>query len=140
MKKYAKIIATFGFLIGCGVAANAEMQDDMIVNLRFEFVVSGVALPAGIYTVSHSLGNDSGILKLTNRAEGTSVFILPNVNVSGSFDNPHVSFQRIGEARFLSEIRTASEAYQIPISHRSIMQATAKSHDSVSASVGSGSE
>jgi hypothetical protein len=140
MKKYARILVTFAFLIGCGVAANAEMQDNVIVNLPFEFVVSGATLPAGIYTVSHSLGDDSGILKLTNRALGTSVFILPKVNVSVSFDNPHVSFQRVGEARFLSEIRTASEAYQIPVSHRSIMEAAAKSHDSVSASAGPGSE
>jgi hypothetical protein len=141
MKKYARILATIVFLIGCGVAANAEMQNDVIVNLPFTFVVSGTTLPAGTYTVSHSTGNVSGLLKLTNRNKGGGVFVLPMVSESVSFDNPHMSFQRVGEERFLSEIRTASVTYYIPVPHSKIMEATAKSRESASATAGgSGSE
>jgi hypothetical protein len=141
MKKYARILATFTFVIGCGVAANAEMQNDVIVNLPFDFVVSGTTLPAGAYTVSHSTGNGSGLLKLTNRDKGTGVFVLPNVSESASFDNPHMSFERVGDERFLSEIRTASVTYYIPLSHSRIMEAAAKSHESASATAGgSGNE
>jgi len=141
MKKYARILATIVFIIGCGLAANAEMKNDVIVNLPFNFVVSGTTLPAGTYTVSHSTGNGSGLLKLTNRDKGSGVFVLPMVSESASFDNPHMSFQRVGEERFLSEIRTASVTYYIPASHSKIMEATAKSHESASATAGgSGSE
>jgi len=141
MKRYARILATLTFLIGCGVAANAEMQNDVIVNLPFDFVVNGTTLPAGTYTVSHSTGDGSGLLKLTNRDKGTGVFVLPKVSESASFDNPHVRFRRVGEERFLSEIRTASATYNIPVSHSRAMEAAAKSHESVSAAAGgSGNE
>lgn len=141
MKRYARILATLTFLIGCGVAANAEMQNDVIVNLPFDFVVNGTTLQAGTYTVSHSTGDGSGLLKLTNRDKGTGVFVLPKVSESASFDNPHVRFRRVGEERFLSEIRTASATYNIPVSHSRAMEAAAKSHESVSAAAGgSGNE
>jgi hypothetical protein len=141
MKQYARILATLTFLIGCGVAANAEMQNDVIVNLPFDFVVNGTTLQAGTYTVSHSTGDGSGLLKLTNRDKGTGVFVLPKVSESASFDNPHVRFQRVGEERFLSEIRTASVTYYIPVSHSRAMEAAAKSHEGVSAAAGgSGNE
>src|SRR6202035_4364472 len=132
MKQYARILATLTFLIGCGVAANAEMQNDVIVSLPFDFVVSGTTLPAGTYTVSHSTGNGSGLLKLTNRDKGTGVFVLPKMSENASFDNPHMSFQRVGEERFLSEIRTASETYYIPVSHSRITEAASKSRPSAS--------
>jgi hypothetical protein len=141
MKQYVRILATLIFLIGCGVAANAEMQNDVIVDLPFGFVVSGTTLPAGTYTVSHWTGNGSGLLRLTNRDKGTGVFVLPKVSESASFDNPHMSFQRIGEERLLSEIRTASETYYLPISHSRITEAVAKSRESASAAAGgSGNE
>jgi hypothetical protein len=141
MKKYARIVATFTFLIGCGVAANAEMQNDVIVNLPFDFVVGGTTLPAGTYTVSHSTENGSGLLKLTNRDKGTGMFVLPKVSESVPFDNPHMNFRRVGEDRFLSEIRTVSETYYIPVSHSSIIEAAAKSHASAAPAAGaSGNE
>ena len=141
MKQYARLLATLTFLIGCGVAANAEMQNDVIVNLPFDFVVNGTTLPAGTYTVSHSTGDGSGLLKLTNRDKGTGVFVLPKVSESAHFANPHMSFQRVGEERFLSEIRTASETYYISVSRSRIMEAAAKSRESVSAVAGgSGNE
>jgi hypothetical protein len=140
MKKYARSLAILTFLIGCGVAANAEIQNDVIVNLPFDFVVSGTTLPAGTYTVSHSTGNGSGLLKLTNRNKGTGVFVLPNASESVPFDNPHMSFQRVGEERFLSEIRTRSVTYHISVSHSRMMEATAKSQESVTAAGGAGNE
>ena len=141
MKQYARILTTLTFLIGCGVAANAEMQNDVIVSLPFDFVVSRTTLPAGSYTVSHSTGSDSGLLKLTNRHNGTAVFVLPKVSESASFDNPHMSFQQVGEVRFLSEIRTPSGTYYIPVSHSRIKETVAKSREGGSvAAGGSGNE
>lgn len=140
MKKYTRILVTLTFLIGCGVAANAQLRNDTIVNLPFDFDVNGTTLPAGTFTVSHSTANGSGLLKLTNRDRGTSVFVLPKVSESVSFDNPYLSFRRGGEERFLSEIRTASETYHISVSHSRIMEAAAKSQESVSARGGAGNE
>jgi hypothetical protein len=89
----------------------------------------------------HSTGYGSGLLKLTNRDKGTGVFVLPRVSESASFDNPHVSFHRVGEERFLSEIRMASETYYLPVSHSRITEAASKSRESPSvATDGSGNE
>ena len=141
MKQYARILTTLTFLIGCGVAANAEMQNDVIVKLPFDFVVSGKTLPAGTYTVSHSTRNGSGLMKLTNHDKGTGLFVLPKVSEKSSFDNPHMSFKKVGEERFLSEIQTASETYYVPVSHSRITEAAAKSRASLSmAAGGSGNE
>ena len=141
MKQYARLLATLTVLIGCGVAANAEMKNDVVVNLPFDFAAGGAKLPAGTYTVSHSTESGSGLLKLTNRDKGTGVFVLPKVSESASFDNPHLSFQRVGEGRFLSEIRTASETYYIAVSHSRIAEAAAKRRESASmAAGGSGNE
>ena len=140
MKKYAKILATIAFLAGCGIAANAEMRDDIIVKLPFQFVVGGKTLPAGTYKVSHLTNGNSGPLILTSRDNGTSVFVLPYVSESTSADNPQVSFQRVGEEHFLSAIQTTWETYYIPVSHSGLMEAAAKLHNSGMSSGGSGSE
>ena len=111
------------------------------VNLPFDFIVSGTTLPAGTYSVSHSTRIGSGLLGLTNRANGTGVCVLPKLSESASFDNPHMSVRRVGEERFLSEIRTALETYYPSVSHSRIMEVAAKSRESVSASAGgSGNE
>jgi uncharacterized protein YceK len=77
MKKHAKILATIAFLAGCGTAANAEMRDDIIVKLPFQFVMDGKTLPAGTYKASHLTNGNSGPLILTSRDNDTSVFVLP---------------------------------------------------------------
>jgi hypothetical protein len=140
MKKHARILATITFLAGCGIAANAELRDDIIVKLPFQFVVDGTTLPAGIYTVSHLTNDNSGPLMLRSRDNGSSVFVLPGASESASADKPHVSFQRIGEEHLLSTIQTTLETYYIPVSHSSLMEAAAKLRNSGTSSGGSGSE
>jgi hypothetical protein len=140
MKKYAKILATFVFLAGYGITANAEIRDEILVRLPFQFVVGGKTLPAGTYRVTALSSDNSGPLTLTSRENGTSVFVLPYMSDYVSADKPHVDFQQIGEERFLTTIQTTEETFFIPVSHSIIMEATAKLHNSVSASGSSGNE
>ena len=51
MKKYTRILVATTFLLGLGVAANAEIQPVIAVTMPFEFVAGKTTLPAGKYIV-----------------------------------------------------------------------------------------
>jgi hypothetical protein len=138
MKNYARILIAVIVILGLSGAAKAATQDDIIVKLPFEFVAGGKTLPAGTYTVRHLTDDVSGPLILTNRDNGSSVFVLPYVSDHASVDKPQVSFQQVGEERFLSTIQTTFDIYQIPVSHSAVMEAAAKTRNSGMSSEGSG--
>jgi hypothetical protein len=134
MKNYTRIIVAVTLLFGLSVAAKAESETGIVVTLPFQFVVKGKILPAGTYTAKQ-LSNDRFVLRLSNRANGTSVFVLPNEVENASAFMPRVSFQRVREHYFLSAIQTADDVYNFPISRSALMEAAAKSPDTASYSV-----
>jgi hypothetical protein len=134
MKNYTRIIVAVTLLFGLSVAAKAESETGIVVTLPFQFVVKGKILPAGTYTAKQ-LSNDRFVLRLSNRANGASVFVLPNEVENASAFMPRVSFRRVGEHYFLSAIQTADDVYNFPISRSALMEAAAKSPDTASYSV-----
>jgi hypothetical protein len=68
MKKYARFLVAVALLLGLRVAANAEIQPQVVVTLPFEFVVSGKTLPADTYTVKRFLQQPFDALMLTSDA------------------------------------------------------------------------
>jgi hypothetical protein len=140
MKNYAGILVAVVFSLGLSGAARAATQDDVVVKLPFEFVAGGKTLPAGTYVVRHLSDESSGPLILTNRDNGSSVFVLPHVSDHASDDKPQVSFKQVGDQYFLSTIQTTFDIYQIPISHSAIVVAEAKVRNSGMSSGGSGTE
>jgi hypothetical protein len=141
MKKYSKILAAVILLAGCGIAANAEMRDDIIVKLPFQFVAGERTLPAGTYKVIRLSDDTSNSpLLLTSYDNGTSVFVLPTASEGAPEDKPHLSFRQVGGEHFLSTIQTTLETYNIPVSNSSLMEAAAKVRNSGTSSGGSGSE
>jgi len=138
MKKYARILVATTFLLGLSVAAKAESRAEIVVTLPFEFVVSGKTLPAGTYTASRLSDARFDGLMLTSRANGTSVFVLPNEVESASAHKPSVSFRRVGAQHFLSAIQTADEVYNIPVSRSVTLEAAAKPRGPVSVSGSAG--
>ena len=139
MMKHTKILIAFTLLLGLGGIAKAESGDRIVVNLPFEFVVRGKILPAGTYTASQLSQDRLGALRLTSRANGTSVFVLPYEVESTSAFMPSVSFKQVGGQHFLSAIQTADDIYNIPVSRSVILEAAAKPSDTVSVSGSGGS-
>lgn len=123
-KKFASIVLTLTGVLGLGVSARATTQAEIVVTLPFEFVVSGKMLPAGTYKVRQIFDDKLEGLLLSN--DHTSVFVYPITVGSASSDKPQVSFDRVGEQRFLSGIRTASDDYSIPVPRAAIMEAAAR--------------
>ena len=138
MKKYARIFAAVILLSGLGVAANAESRTEVVVTLPFAFVASGKTFPAGTYTAGRLTDGRFTGLRLTNRANGTSVFVLPNEVENTSTYKPQVSFQKVGEQHFLSAIQTADEVYNISVPRSVILEAATKSPETVSVSGSAG--
>ena len=138
MKSYTRTLAAVILLSGLGMAAKAESRTEVVVTLPFEFVASGKTFPAGTYTAGRL--TDAGLsgLRLTNRANGTSVFVLPDEVESSSANKPKVIFKQVGNQHFLSAIQTADEVYNIPVPRSVILEAAAKSRDTVSVSGSAG--
>jgi|SRR5580704_591663 hypothetical protein len=138
-KHYASILVTFVCFFGLAFGAKAEGRDQVVVTLSHAFVVNGKTLPAGTYTVSRLGDNELGGLVLTNRENRSSVVVLPSEVESARANMPQISFEQVGEERFLSKIQTSHDIYTIPVSRAVIMEATAISHDHGSSSGSSGS-
>ena len=140
MKKYARILVAVTFLLGFGVAANAESRSEVVVKLPFEFVASGITFPAGTYTVKRFSQQPFDTLMLTSDDRGTSVFIHPAEMEDASDDKPRVSFHRVGEQNFLSAIETADYIYNFTVSRSPLLEAAAKQRDTTAASGSAGSK
>jgi hypothetical protein len=139
MKKYARILVVVTFLFGLGVAANAEIQAEIVAELPFEFVVRGKTLPAGTYTVKRLSDKAFDVLMITSCDNGTSVFVIPTEMEDAVSYKPKVSFHMVGEQHFLSTIQTADYVYTFPVSRSVVLAAAVKPHDIVPVSGSGGS-
>ena len=132
MKKYTRILAATMFLLGLGVAANAETQPVIDVNMPFAFVAGKTTLPAGAYIVKRTSDQPFDVLLITSRDNGTSVLLSPIEMEDASTFKPNVSLRMVGEQHFLSAIQTADEVYNIAVPRSAILEAAAKSPETVS--------
>jgi hypothetical protein len=139
MKKYVSILlALVGVLVLAG-AAQANIRHDIVVTLPFEYVAGGKTLPAGTYTIN-PVSNDAhdGVI-LTSRENLTSVIVHPIETQISTVEKPSVSFQLVGEQRFLTRIETNETVYDFPVSRTAIMLAAKQPHSSSAVSDNSGS-
>ena len=140
MKKYTRILVAVTFLLGFGVAANAEIQSQITVRLPFAFVVNGKTLPAGSYTVKRLSPQQFRVLMLTSKDSGRSVFVLPFEIEGASEYKPKLTFHRFGEQHFLSAIQTEDYVYNFSVPRWVILEAAAKQLGTVSPSASGGSK
>src|SRR5271156_3889917 len=111
MKKHTRILVAITFLLGLGVAANAETHAELNVTLPFEFVAGKTTLPAGKYIVKRISDQPFDVLMITSPDNGTSVFVNPIAMENASDYKPSVSFRTVGDQHFLSGIQTADYVY-----------------------------
>lgn len=134
-KQFLRILIAFFSLAGLGMAARAQVRDQIVVTIPFEFVVGGETLPAGTYKVNRVTDADRGVLILHSFENRTSALVLPSQVKGRSADKVHVSFDRVGGQYFLSKVATADNVFTIPVSRSAIMELAARK--STSASSGS---
>jgi hypothetical protein len=105
MKKYTRILVALMFLLGLGVAANAQTQPVIAASMPFEFVAGKTTLPAGAYVVKRISAQPFDVLMITSRDNGTSVFVNPTEMEDASTYKPNMSFRKVGEQHVLSQIK-----------------------------------
>jgi hypothetical protein len=140
MTTYTRILVAITFMLGLGVAANAETHTELNVTLPFEFVVGKTTLPAGKYIVKRISDQPFDVLMITSYETRTSVFVNPVEMGNASTYKPHVSFRTVADQHFLSGIQTADYVYNFRVSRSVTLAAAAKPHDTVSVPVSGGSK
>jgi hypothetical protein len=139
MNKRTKVLVAITFLLGLGVAANAETLPEINVTLPFEVVAGKTTLPAGKYIVKRISDQPFDVLMITSYDNGNSVLVKPIAMENVSAYKPNVSFSTVGDQHFLSGIQTADYVYNFRVSRSVIMTAAAKLHDTVSVAGSGGS-
>ena len=129
MKKLClRIAVALVSFAGLGITAKAQVVDQIVVTVPFEFVVAGKTLPAGTYRVNRVSDDKWEGLILSSFDNHASVIVHPIEVESTPDDKAHVSFETAGDEHFLSKIETANNVFTIPVSRAAILLASQKSH------------
>jgi hypothetical protein len=127
-KQYLRILMAVVGFAGLGFTANAEVIDQIVLTIPFEFVVAGKTLPAGTYKVNRLSADSSEGLVLSSFENNTGAILhVSHVEIS-HVDKSEVSFENAGDQHFLSKIETANHIFTIPVSSVAIQEAAARSH------------
>ena len=139
MKKRVRILVAVTFLLGLSVAANAEIREQAVVTLAFEFVDNGATLPAGTYAVKRFSQQPFDVLMLMSTDKSRTIFVRPIEMEDASNSSPKLSFNKVGEQHFLSAIQTPDYVYNFSVSRSVILEAAAKQRDTLPTPASGGS-
>jgi hypothetical protein len=129
MKKLClRIAVALVSFAGLGITAKAQVVDQILVTIPFEFVAAGKTLPAGTYRVNRVSDDRWAGLILSSFENRASAIVLPNEVESAPAEKAQVSFETAGDEHFLSKIETADNVFTIPVSRAAILLASGKSH------------
>jgi hypothetical protein len=141
MKKHFVRIATA--FLGCAIlaiTAKAQVTDQLVVRVPYEFVVGGKTLPAGTYRVNRISDSNNQELALTSFENRAGVLIVSDVVDTARADKPSFTFQQVGGQHILTRIETAAHVFDIPGSKSAVLVAATKSHGTPAASAISGTD
>jgi len=122
---------------GLGITAKAQVVDQVIVTIPFQFVVAGKTLPAGTYHVNR-VSDDKWAGLIFSSFENRASAIVHPIEVESTYEvestpdgKAHVGFETAGGEHFLSKIETGDNVFTIPVSRAAILLAE-KSHTDTS--------
>ncbi len=113
-KSYFAAVLTLTCLLGVGISAHAQDTEGVSVKVPFEFVAGGATLPAGTYTVGRISADASSGIAIRNYGHGA--FALPMVVDGTPAKALKLSFERVGDKYFLTEVDTPGGS--IPLHYR----------------------
>jgi hypothetical protein len=111
VNKYSIIALVLLSLVGPAVVAQAQEEGIVIVTVPFEFFAGSKMLPAGKYAVS-SLSSATDSLLIV-RSTSNSALLLPVAFDGVPVRDVKLSFEQVGDAHLLSEVRTQMGTYSI---------------------------
>jgi hypothetical protein len=132
-------VALVGFA-GLGITAKAQVPDQIVVTIPFEFVVAGKTLPAGTYRVNRVSDDKWDGLVFRSFENHAGAIVHPIGVESASAAKTSVSFEKAGDERFLTKIQTADNVFTIPVSRAAILVASGKSHTGTASGTSAGTD
>lgn len=136
-KSYVTAVLILMCLLGVGVSARAQDADAVLVSVPFEFVAGTATLPAGKYRVSRVNPGVNRELAISGYNNG-GAFLLPLTFDDDAVDGPTLSFEHVGGKYFLTEIKTLSGTYTMPLSREMVMLGKADSPSTTTLSASGG--
>ena len=135
---YVRFVSAFFALAALAVNVRAQELDQIIVNVPYDFVVSGKTLPAGEYRVKRANDLDNHVLAITSLENGGGVLLLSSVVSSTREEKPALGFEVVGDQHFLNRVETADHIFTIPVPAKATQLVAMKKQTSPSASSSSG--
>jgi hypothetical protein len=132
-------IALIGFG-GLGITAKAQVADQIVVTIPFEFVVAGKTLPAGTYRVDRVSNDKWTGLILSSFETRAGAIVRPTEVQSAPADKAKVSFEIAGDEHFLRKIQTGDNVFTFPVSRAAILLASGKSHTNTASGNSAGTD
>ena len=104
-------------------AASAGDVDRLVVNIPYDFVVSGKTLPAGTYTVQRLSDYDEHPLSISCVEHRTSAIIVSGEVEPAVQAHPSVTFINSRNRYFLTRIQTGQHVFNLRASNKSVQEA-----------------
>ena len=120
--QWANVLLLVTSLFGLAAGAKAETHREVIVNIPYEFVVSGHTLPAGSYTVSRLSDDRLAGLSIASYEQRAGILVLANQFENHRTDDIKVSFERVGGMYFLRSIEAIDGVYTFPLPHSALLK------------------
>jgi hypothetical protein len=111
VNKYSIFALVLLGLAGTVVVAHAQEEGRVVVSVPFGFFAGTKMLPAGEYTVSRSSSDTNSPLIIYGN--GNSALVLPVAFDDAPVDNLRLTFDHVGGAYLLSEVKTQIGTYSI---------------------------
>lgn len=140
MKASIRIAGAFLGFAALAITAKAQVPDQLVVKVPYDFTVGGQTLPAGAYRVNRATNTSDRQLLLSSFENRTAVFVLPIESESPRADKLGFVFEHVGGQYFLTKIETADHVFAISVSKAAILEAAAKSNQGSATSGVSGTD
>ena len=132
--QWANVLLIITSLFGLAAGATAATHREVIVNIPYEFMVTGHTLPAGMYTVSRLSDDRLAGLSIASYEQRAGILVLANQFENHRTEDIKVSFERVGGMYFLRSIEAIDGVYTFPLPHSALLMAKSAQTDNMSAS------
>jgi hypothetical protein len=138
--RFALVVTAMVAFAAMAIGAKAQDFNQLIVNVPYEFVVSGKTLPAGTYRLNRveSSASNGRQLIIRNVKNSEGVLVLPSEVQDARADKLGFTFREIGGEHFLSKIETTDYVFAVPVSKSEVLETRNKSHQDSKSSGASG--
>lgn len=93
------------------LAASAQNQRNVVVNIPFDFTVKGKTLPAGEYIVSRgSTADKTGMMIERRNGDANAIVLTAPIQSRENQKESRLVFNRYGEHYFLSQVWTSGDS------------------------------